>query len=138
MGVGARARIIFLIFCAAAASTHWQASRHWQVTARPRKRASRCQCLRPQLRVSERHSSQTPTRATLQLRPAGRAQGAALEVVEHEQADRRRQITLLAGGVDLADQFGQRHAAYPGNLLHATPERLFETDAGLVTADNDR
>src|SRR5882724_3942912 len=74
----------------------------------------------------------------MQRDPANRAHGAALEVVEHEQADRRRQVALLAGCVDLADQLGQRHAAYPGNLLHAAPERLFEADAGLVAADNDR
>src|ERR1700681_1872604 len=67
----------------------------------------------------------------MQRGPANRAHGAALEVVEHEQADRRRQVALLAGCVDLADQLGQRHAAYPGNLLHAAPERLFEPDAVL-------
>jgi hypothetical protein len=44
----------------------------------------------------------------MQRDPANRAHGAALEVVEHEQADRRRQVALLAGCVDLADQLGQR------------------------------
>ena len=63
---------------------------------------------------------------------------AGLEVVEHEQAERRRQIALLAVGVDPPDQLGQRHAAPLRNLLHAIPERLFEADAGLVAADNDR
>src|SRR5215475_2654385 len=69
---------------------------------------------------------------------ASRARGEALEVVEHEQADRRRQIALLAVRVNFANQLGQRHAELPGNLLHACPKRLFETDAGLVAADHDR
>src|SRR6266478_3902472 len=86
---------------------------------------------------SERHLSQTTARA-LQLERAGRPQGAVLEVVEHEQADRRRQIALLAGSVDLANQLGQRHAACRRNLLHAVPERRLETDARLVAADHDR
>src|SRR5215475_7969121 len=69
---------------------------------------------------------------------AGWARGEVLEVVEHEQADRRRQIALLAVRVDFANQFGQRHAELLGNLLHTCPERRFETDAGLVAADHDR
>src|ERR1700730_449101 len=70
--------------------------------------------------------------------PAGRARGEGPEVVEHEQADRRRQGARLAGRVDLADQLGQGHGALVGNLLHAIPERLFEADAGLVTRAHDR
>src|SRR5215475_4185377 len=69
---------------------------------------------------------------------AGRARGEALKVVEHEQADRRRQIALLAVRVNFANQLGQRYAELLGNLLHACPKRLFETDAGLVAADHDR
>ena len=64
--------------------------------------------------------------------------GAALEVVEHEQANRGRQIALPAIAVDLVDQLRQRHAAQAGNLLHAVPECLLEADAGLVPGDDDR
>src|ERR1700756_3394650 len=64
--------------------------------------------------------------------------GAALEVVENEQANRGRQIALLAIAVDLADQLRQRHAAQAGNLLHAVPEGLLEADAGLVPGDDNR
>src|SRR5258707_478052 len=85
---------------------------------------------------SEGHLSQTTTRA-LQLERAGRPHGAVLEVVEHEQADRRRQIALLAGTVDLANQLGQRHAACRRNLLPAVPERRLETERRLVAADHD-
>src|SRR4051812_14467890 len=63
--------------------------------------------------------------------------GAALEVVEHEQPDRRGQVTLLAIVVDLSDQFGKRHVTETRNLLHAVPECFFETDAGFVTCDHD-
>ena len=70
--------------------------------------------------------------------PASRAHGEGPEVVEHEQADRGRQVALLTIGVDLANHLGQRHAALVGNLLHAVPERLFEADAGLVAANHDR
>ena len=61
-----------------------------------------------------------------------RSRGASLEVVQDEQADCRRQVALLAIGIDLADQLGQRHAALLGNLLHAAPKWLFEAHARLV------
>src|SRR6516165_9103851 len=83
-----------------------------------------------------RQTAPRPRRRELWL--ARRARGTALEVVEHEQRDRRRQISLLALSVDLANQLGQRHAALPGNLLHAIPECLFEAHASLVAGDHDR
>jgi len=64
--------------------------------------------------------------------------GAGPKIIENEQTNRGRQIALLAIAVDLADQFGQRHVAQPGDFLHAVPECLFEADAGLVTRDHDR
>jgi len=81
-----------------------------------------------------------PDLSVISARPglAARARGEALKVVEHEQADRRRQIALLAVRVNFANQLGQRHAELLRNLLHACPKWLFETDAGLVAADHDR
>ena len=67
-----------------------------------------------------------------------RRHGARAEIVQHEKADRRGQIALLAVAVDLADQFGQRHVAQARDFLHAVPERLFEADTGLVAGDHDR
>ena len=64
--------------------------------------------------------------------------GAGPVVSEHEQADRRRQIALLAIGVDLTDKFGKRPTSLRRNRLHAIPERRFEADAGLVATDDDR
>src|SRR5262245_47463226 len=75
---------------------------------------------------------------TLRLRIRRGGRGTGFEVVEHEQADRRRQISLLAVAVDFAHEFRQGHVPEPGNLLHAVPECLFEAHAGLVTRDNDR
>src|SRR5450759_4176744 len=59
-------------------------------------------------------------------------------VVEHEQADRRRQIAMAAIGVDRGHQIGQRYLAAAGDFLQALPERVFQTDAGLVARDHDR
>src|SRR3981081_302629 len=53
----------------------------------------------------------------------GGRNSAAPEVVEHEQPDHRRQITLRAKRRD---------------FLHAVSESLFEADAGLVTRNHDR
>ena len=40
-------------------------------------------------------------------------------VIEHEQADRRRQVAVVAVGVDRGHQIGQRHFAAAGDLLQA-------------------
>src|SRR5215510_8773486 len=82
--------------------------------------------------ASTRRSSLRP-----RLRCAA-AIGAGAEVVQHEQANRRRQIALLTIAVDLADQLRQRHVARARNFLHAVPECLFEADAGLVTGNDNR
>ena len=58
-------------------------------------------------------------------------------MIEHEQPDGRREITLLPIGVDRGDQIGQGHIAVVGDFLEALPERIFETDARLVAPDND-
>src|SRR5262245_61358361 len=91
-------------------------------------------------RLLTRDDASSPTPQS-SLRPRLRsaaAIGAGAEVVEHEQANRRRQIALLAIAVDFADQLRQRHVARAGDLLHAVPEGLFEAEAGLVAGDDDR
>ena len=62
---------------------------------------------------------------------------AGSEEIQHIEADGRRQIALLARAVDLADEFGQGRVAQRRNFFQATPECLFETDAGLVSGDDD-
>ena len=61
-----------------------------------------------------------------------------VEMGEHEQADSRRQIAVLALDIDVADNFRQMNIAVMPNLLEAVPEGIFETDAGPVAADHDR
>ena len=59
----------------------------------------------------------------MQLDPANRAHGAALEVVEHEQADRRRQVALLAGCVDLTNQLSHCARGKSPSCCSRTPLR---------------
>ena len=47
------------------------------------------------------------------------------DVVEHEQADRRGQIALLARLVDLTDHHRQRCLLGLRDFLQATPEGIF-------------
>ena len=44
---------------------------------------------------------------------------------------------MLALGIDGADEIGQRHAPVGGDVLQSLPERLLETDAGLVSGNDD-
>jgi hypothetical protein len=67
---------------------------------------------------------------------AGRC--AALEMAENKEPDRRRQVALVAVVVDLVRQVRQRHFSDSGNFLHAIPEVLFQTHAGLVAGNDDR
>ena len=66
-----------------------------------------------------------------------RCDTASAVVIEHEQPDRRRQIAVAAVGIDRRHKLGQSEAAIVGDFLEALPERVFETDAGLVSSDND-
>src|SRR5262249_40850218 len=59
-------------------------------------------------------------------------------VIEYEQANRRRQVGVEASGIDQGDQFGHGDLAIRRDLLQSVPERLFQSDAGLVTIDCDR
>src|SRR5262249_44573555 len=69
-------------------------------------------------------------------RKSSRAGGAIM--IEHEEADRRRQIALVARGVDSGDELRKRSVADRGYLLQRIPERVLEADAGLVTGNDDR
>ena len=59
-------------------------------------------------------------------------------MIEHVNANGRREIAETAFGVDGRDEVGQRIVTTASNLLKSSPERVFETDAGLVTGNNDR
>ena len=54
-----------------------------------------------------------------------------------EQPYGRGQIAVLSMRVDTLDQLGQRRLALRRNLFQSSPERLFETDAGFVTTNDD-
>src|SRR5262252_7476656 len=62
---------------------------------------------------------------------------AAIEI-EHEQADRRRQVTELARLVDAGDEIRQAGVARAGDLLERVPERVLQAHAGLVARNVDR
>src|SRR4051812_13355323 len=57
--------------------------------------------------------------------------------IEHEQANGRRQVAVLTAGVDGGDELGQGHVSLARDFLQARPESILETDAGLVTSDDD-
>jgi hypothetical protein len=60
------------------------------------------------------------------------------EVVENKQTKRRGQIALFPHTVDLRNQFRQRHAVFIRDAFQACPEGILKTDAGLVSANDDR
>src|SRR5262249_40222780 len=57
--------------------------------------------------------------------------------IEHEQANRRRQVAVLPLGIDRGDEVRQGHVAPGGDLLEPLPERILEADAGFVTSDDN-
>lgn len=58
--------------------------------------------------------------------------------VEHEKADSGGQIALLAAAVDLGDRVRQSRVLTLCDLLQPLPELIFQTDACLVSADDNR
>lgn len=66
------------------------------------------------------------------------ADGLSVMSGKHEQAHRRGQIVVLPICIDAFDQLRQCYVALLGNLFQRRPERLFEADAGFVTADDNR
>src|SRR5712672_1170368 len=71
------------------------------------------------------------------LRARRRADHRAI-MIEHEQANGRRQIAGRAPGIDGGNHFGQGDVALRRDLLESLPKCIFEADAGLVTRDDDR
>src|SRR5262249_14467849 len=59
-------------------------------------------------------------------------------MAEYKQADRRRQISLLAHRVDLCKRLRQRRTLGLRDLLKPAPELVFKTDAGFVSANHNR
>src|SRR3954453_1351986 len=57
--------------------------------------------------------------------------------IEHEQANGRRQVAVLSVGVDRGDELRQGHVPLARNLLQTGPESILETDAGLMTSDDN-
>ena len=54
------------------------------------------------------------------------------DVVQHEQPERRREITALALRIEVTDKLRQRRVAITRNLLQRIPELILETHACLV------
>jgi hypothetical protein len=59
-------------------------------------------------------------------------------VFENEQTEGRRQAAPLAFVVDFKDKFVDSNFFDSSNLLERVPERVFQTDAGLVTVEIHR
>ena len=53
-------------------------------------------------------------------------------VVQHEQPERRREITALALRIEVTDKLRQRRVAITRNLLQRIPELILETYACLA------
>ena len=58
-------------------------------------------------------------------------------LVEYEQPECRGQIAVLANAVDVRYHLRKRRTLRTRNFLHAAPELIFETDAGLVPINDD-
>ena len=56
----------------------------------------------------------------------------ATAVVQHEQPERRREITVLAVRIEVTDKLRQRHVAITRDLLQRIPELILETHACLA------
>src|SRR5579884_3545779 len=74
----------------------------------------------------------------LMLRLASQAAHFLANVLEHVDANRRRQIGIGALAIDAAQEIGYGDLFGLRNGPHFVPERLLETDAGFVPADHDR
>ena len=64
------------------------------------------------------------------------ALGARLFIDKHP--NRGRQVAVLPFSVDVTHEFGEVHAAPMRILPQLIPEYVFETDAGAMSADDDR
>ena len=59
-------------------------------------------------------------------------------MAEYKQANRRRQIVLLARRVDLCNRLRQRRTLGLRDFLQPAPELIFKTDVGFVSANRNR
>lgn len=59
------------------------------------------------------------------------------EVVENEQADGRRQVTVMAAGIDRGDKFRQGQVARDSDFFQPLPERILKTDACFMPGNDD-
>src|SRR5262245_2742526 len=57
--------------------------------------------------------------------------------VEYEQADSGRQVAVLARLVDLCNRLRYRRTLGLRDFFQAVPERIFETDAGLLSINDN-
>ena len=55
-----------------------------------------------------------------------------MKVIEHEDADCRREIGIAPAGVNLLQQRRHRRLLLIGDLAQAFPEFIFELDADFV------
>src|SRR3954463_8812640 len=67
----------------------------------------------------------------------GDAEHAAI-MIQHEQPDGGRQIAVPTLRIDRCNEIREGHVATPGDLFQSFPESIFQTDARLVTSDDDR
>ena len=59
-------------------------------------------------------------------------------MIEDEQSQSRREITLLTLGIDAANQIAQRCPAARGYILQGLPESILKADTRLVSRKHDR
>lgn len=64
--------------------------------------------------------------------------GLRAKLIEHENADCRRQVGRAPSRVDLLQQGGHRRVFLISDLAHAVPKFIFERHAGFVPGQNDR
>ena len=69
--------------------------------------------------------------ASIRQRPA------VLVIIEYEQSNSRREVAVLAFGIDRGDQISQRHLAARSYILQSSPERVLKADTRLVAPDHD-
>jgi len=70
---------------------------------------------------------------------ARRSSGCLLTIViENEQADRRRQVALLALSVNLKSKFFDRSISMSSDFLKRGPKRVFQADTSLPAVDLHR
>jgi len=79
------------------------------------------------------------TRAYCRASSARRSSGCLLTImIENEQADRRRQVALLALSVNFKSKFFDRSISISSDFLERGPKRVFQADTSLSAIDLHR